>query len=167
MVHVWRTVSNFSPACVVIGTAFSGSGGVANWAADAGCGCCRLVTNSSCWVFKAWICRWKASWIGCTAAAYSVIKDAWGPEGVMSGCYQWAGRTYQWHPAKYSYNQKRLLDQQSANILNQSEKCLPNGLTCTCTPLPPLHWRQRGETGYSMHGNDEAQKVNQELIELL
>lgn len=81
-------LSVFSPAWVVIGWFFSGSAGVASCATGAGCGCCcfRLATNSSCWVFRTWICCWKASWIGCTTAAYSVIKDAY---ERRRGCKMW------------------------------------------------------------------------------
>lgn len=44
------------------------------------CCCVKLFTNSSCWVFKFWICCWKATCTGCTTVAYSVIKFAWEKE---------------------------------------------------------------------------------------
>lgn len=64
-----------SPACAVMGGGFSGS------PAGASCGpaadCFRLLTNSSCCDLRDWICCRKAIWTGCTAAAYSAIREAW------------------------------------------------------------------------------------------
>lgn len=75
----------------------AGGGGVALtsasicgiWICCCCCCCCwvRLLTNSSCWVFRVWICCWKASCTGWTTEEYSVMRVAWEEHGSQrSAC---------------------------------------------------------------------------------